>query len=106
MEVIAALRIPKGTPLLAVVALVDASSTASIRFWFVAEGTIVAELIRAILPADRTDTIVAIAAEGVAQSSILLLISRAGRDRLADTTSLSLEPAGLHVRVARYHLLS
>ena len=62
VEVLAALRVPKKTPLLAVIALVYRPCPSSVRGWLVAEGAVVTELFGAVLPADRPNTIVAVTA--------------------------------------------
>ena len=77
MEVLAASWVPQSAPFLAVITFVGGSSPTAIGIGLVAEGTIVAEFTRAVLPADGADTIEVITAEGVAKKAILLLVRRA-----------------------------
>ena len=93
MEVLSANRVPEGAPFLAVVALVGGAATTSIRLWFVAVSAVIAELFRAVLPADGTDTIVVIAALGIAERAILLLVSGAGGNGFTNTTAIGKKPA-------------
>ena len=63
-----------------------------------AEGTIVSELCRAVLPALRADTVVSLVALFVAESALLYHTWRAGRRRLADAAAISLNPAAFLCR--------
>ena len=80
MEAFMAFRVPKSTVFLAVCTLMNLTSTAAISIGFVAIGTIVVEasVVRAVLPADRTDSAVVLLTLRVAEGSILLLALRAG----------------------------
>ena len=80
MEVFVALGEPHVAPLFAALALVHLASATAISVRLVAVGAIVTEalVMRAVLPADGADTRVALLAEGVAESAILLLVLGAG----------------------------
>ena len=99
VEIVAAFRVPQKAPLFAVVALMGGSSATTIRGRLVAEGSIVPKLTRAVLPADWTHTVVSIPTPRVAQRAILLLVSRAAGDRLADTAAVRFNPAALGISV-------
>ena len=93
VEILTTLRVPKVAPLLAIVALGNGASSTTVAIRFVAKGSIVTELIGTVLPADWTDTIVAIAAQRVAKLSIFLFVCRAGRDRDANSAPIGQNPA-------------
>ncbi len=95
MEFVVALWIPKSTPFLAALALVNLTSASAIGIGLVAVGTVITEatVMRAVLPADGTDTGESVLAVGVAESAILLLVLGAGRERLASSAAISLLPA-------------
>ena len=97
VEVVAALWIPQAPILLTTVALVNLASASAVGFGLVAESTVVAEVIWAVLPADWSHTIVTVSAQWVAQETVLLLVSGARRDRLAHAASIGLHPARLNV---------
>ena len=103
MIVLAALRVPERAPLFTIVALANGASAAAVGVRLVAEGTIVPELIRAVLPAHGTNTVVTIAAPWIAQSAVLLLVGRAGGNRNTDTAAIGLHPATLSICVAADH---
>ena len=74
VEILPALRVPESTPLLAAVAFMDGASSSAIRVWFITVRSIVPEFARTVLPADRTDPVVAVSTEWIAEGSILLLV--------------------------------
>lgn len=77
VEVFTALGVPEKAPLLAVIALLGGTCTTAVAVRLVTEGAVVAELTRAVLPADRADTVVTIAAPWVAKCTILFFVSGA-----------------------------
>ena len=97
MEAFLAFRIEHLTVVLAAIAGVDLASTSTIGVRFVAVGTVITEarLLGAVLPANWSNSREAILTVGVAEGTILLLISRAGRERLANSTAIRLLPAGV-----------
>ena len=95
--VLTAFRVPERAPLFAVIALVNGASAAAVGVRLVAEGTIIPELIWAVLPAYGTDTVVPITAPRIAQKAVLLLVGRAAGNRNADTAAIGLHPATLSI---------
>jgi len=96
MEAVVALGIPEVAPLLAAwAALMNLTSTSAIGIRLVAVGSIITEtsVMRALLPADWTNSGVAILAVVEAKSSVLLLTSGAVRQRLSSGTSGRFHPA-------------
>ena len=103
MEAGTAPRVPHGTPLLAAklgivsVAFVlvpdRVASTSAVCLWLAAEGTVVSELLRAVLPANRAHTIVVVAALRIAKGAVLFLVSTASGDDFADTSAVGILPA-------------
>jgi len=96
-----ALGVPEGSPLL-VATLVNLTGTTTVGIRLVAVGTVITEaaVVRAVLPADGTDTGEAILTVGVAKGTILLLIVRAGGERLTSSAAIGLLPAGVrHIGV-------
>ena len=96
MEAVVALGIPEVAPLLAAwAALVNLTSTSAIGIRLVAVGSIITEtsVMRALLPADWTNSGVAILAVVEAKSSVLLFTSGAVRQRLSSGTSGRFHPA-------------
>ena len=95
MESVMTLWIPQSTPLFATNALVDLTGTATISIWLVAVSSIIAEfrVLWAVLPADWANSGVTVLAVRIAKSSILLLVSWAGRKRLSSGAAVSLFPA-------------
>lgn len=81
MEVFVALGVPKGTPFFTTLALVNLTGTTTVGIRFVAVSAIIAEalVVWAVLPADGTNTRVALLAVWVAKGTILLFILGAGR---------------------------
>jgi len=80
VEAFVALGEPEGAPLLAVATLVNLAGTTTVGIRLVAVGTVITEaaVVRAVLPADGTDTGEAILTVGVAKGTILLLIISTG----------------------------
>jgi hypothetical protein len=102
VEAFMALGVPEGAPLLAVATLVNLTGTTTVGIRLVAVGTVITEatVVRAVLPADGTDTGEAILTVGVAEGAILLLVIRAGGERLASSAAIGLLPAGVgHISV-------
>lgn len=95
MESVVALWIPESTPLFATSALVNLTGTATISIRLVAVSSIITEfrVLWAVLPANWTDSGVTVLAVRIAESSILLLVSWAGRKRLSSGAAVSLLPA-------------
>jgi hypothetical protein len=95
MEVIVALGVPKDAKLLAAFALMYLSSASTVGIGLVAVSTIVTEfaVMGAVLPADRADSLEAILAVVETKGAILLLIIRAGRERLSSCAAVSFLPA-------------
>lgn len=94
--------VPKGTPLFTAMQFVDLTSTSAIGIGLVAVSSIVTELLIAgtVLPADGADTREASFAEGVAKSTVLLLVFGARRERLSSSAALGLLPARVgHISV-------
>lgn len=77
MEFIVTFRVPKGAPFLTSIAFVNLTGSSTISVRLVAVGTIVTEsfIMRAVLPADGSDSGEARLAVRVAKSTILLFIS-------------------------------
>jgi hypothetical protein len=99
VEVCATLRVPEEAIFLAVVALMGGASTSSVRVRLIAESTIVTELGRAVLPADRSYTIVAVAAQRITKQTILFFPFRARRNGDTNATTVGLDPATFDIRV-------
>ena len=93
VEAFSTLRIPECTPLFAIITLVNRASPSAIRVRLVAVGPIVSECTRAVLPADWANSIVAISAEWIAESSVLFFVAWAGGDSFASPTAVRLFPA-------------
>lgn len=76
METFVTLLVPKGSPFLAGLELVDLSSASTIGVRLVAVCTVVTEasIVGAVLPADGTNTRVAGLTERIAKSAILILV--------------------------------
>ena len=97
MEVVVALGEPVVTFLFAVSALVHLASTSAVSIRLVTVGTIITEasVMRAILPADGTNTCVAFLAEWVAKCTIFLLVVGAGVEWLTGRPTVGFLPAGV-----------
>ena len=97
MEVFVARGVPERAPLFAANALMDLTGATAVRVRLVAVGTIITEasVSWAVLPADGTDTTVAILAVRVAKGTILLLVFGAGGERLTGRATVGLLPAGV-----------
>ena len=102
MEIIVAFGIPEGTPFLALSELMHLASTSAVSIRLVAIGAIILEALigGAVLPADGSNTRVAILAIRVAKSTIFLFIVCAGGERLASCAAVGLLPARVsHISV-------
>ena len=97
MESFVALGVPEGAVLLAVSTLVNLTSSTTISIGLVAVSTIIMEVrvMRAVLPADRTDTGVAIFTSGIAKGTISFLILGASGERFTSSAAGCLFPAGV-----------
>jgi len=97
-----ALGVPEGSPLFAVSALVNLTSSTAISIRLIAVCTIVMEagIMRAVLPAHWANPTVAFLTIRVAKGTIFLLVLRAGRKRLASSAARGLFPARMrHISV-------
>lgn len=94
MEVFMAFNVPEVAPLLAANALVHLASATAISIGLVAVGAIVTEtlIMRAVLPADGTNSTVSLLTVSEAERTILLLVFRAVRERFAGCATGGLFP--------------
>ena len=94
MEVFMAFNVPEVAPLLAANALVHLASAAAISIGLVAVGAIVTEtlIMRAVLPADGTNSTVSLLTKSEAERTILLLVCRAFREWFAGCATGGLFP--------------
>ena len=96
MEAWVALDVPEVSPFLTVRStVVNLTGTSSVGIGLVAVGSVVTEcfILGAVLPADWAHTRVAFITEVVAESTILLLVLWAGRERFSCCATSNLFPA-------------
>lgn len=74
VETLLALRVEKTAPLFAVFALLRLSSSSPVRLWLVAEGAVVAEVLRTVLPAHGPVSLKTSIALWIAQSATLVFL--------------------------------
>jgi len=86
-----ALRIPEHAMLLTVTiafALLQMTGSASIMFWLFAEDSIVSPSLWTLLPADRTDSVVAFFAQWVAKSATFFFAVWTFCSEASDSTTM------------------
>ena len=93
METIVALFVPEAQAFFRVVETSNLANTAAVGTRLGAESAIVTEATWARRPADGTHAVEAILAERIAEGAVLLFVSGARGDGLANTTTVGLQPA-------------
>ena len=95
VEVLSALWVPEGSPFLVSWVLFNVARSSSVGGWFVAEGTVTEEFVRAKFPADLTIWLESVLAWGDAMVSDSYFTDWAGALVDTNASSVGLLPAGV-----------